>query len=144
MLGHGAASGARAAIARYDGAAPQPSGMAGAYAPPSRWQERYAAPGWQQRLTRLPPGQEAQFQAWARANRVPLTEDYDMRGFWLNEGRAPDSRGHYPDTYKTPLHDSFSGESIYADPRSGAPRWNDRNQLVLPDGTVLFDERRRR
>lgn len=110
------------------------------------WQQRYADPNWQNRLTRLTPQQEAQFQAWARRRRAPITDDYDMRGFWLNGAQgndvnANDGMMHYPDTYKTPLHESFSGESIYARPDSGAPTWNERDQLVLPDGTVLYDER---
>jgi hypothetical protein len=120
-------------------------------APQARWQDRYALPDWQQRLTTLDPDQEALFRMWARANKVPLTDDYDMRGFWLHRGeggqgtaRNPnDHLLHYPDTYKTPLHDSFSGESIYADPRSKPPRWNKFDQLVARDGTILFDERNR-
>jgi hypothetical protein len=121
-----------------------------AFPPATRWQDTYAAPDWQQRLTRLSPPQEELFQMWARANRVPITDDYDMRGFWLHRGEAEagstvvnpnDGQLHYPDTYKTPLHDSFSAESIYADPRTNPPRWNDRDQLVLPDGRVIYDER---
>jgi len=115
---------------------------------PVGWQGRYAAPDWQQRLTRLTPAQEVKFQEWARQTRAPITPDYDMRAFWLNgaQGSAinPNDRMmHYPDTYKTPLHESFSGESIYADPRKAPPRWNDRDQLMAADGTILFDERRR-
>ena len=117
-----------------------------AFPPTTRWQDIYAGPNWQQRLTRLQPQQEEQFQAWARANRVPITDDYDMRGFWLNgaQGSAVnqnDGAMHYPDTYKTPLHDSFSGESIFANPQADPPRWNDQDQLVASDGRVLYDER---
>lgn len=109
------------------------------------WQNRYALTEWQRLLTQLPPEQEAQFQAWARQNDAPITDDYDMRGFWSHGGQGAevnqnDHRLHYPDTYKTPLHQSFSGESIYADPRSQPPRWNERGQLVAADGTVLYDE----
>jgi hypothetical protein len=115
----------------------------------SPWQMQYAAPDWKQRLTRLSPQQEAQFMAWAQQNRAPITDDYDMRGFWLNGGQGAgvnpnDGMMHYPDTYKTPLHESFSGESMYANPKARPPMWNDRDQLVTPDGRILFDERRRR
>lgn len=121
-------------------------------AAPPRWQDRYASPDWQSRLTQLPPAQERLFQMWAQANNVPITDDYDMRGFWLHRGEGGtgtavnpnDHQLHYPDTYKTPLHESFSGESIYADPATHPPVWNNRDQLVTPDGRVLFDERRQR
>lgn len=73
-------------------------------------------------LTQLPPGQEAEFQAWARRNRVPVTPDYDMRAYYLATKGAPHPAGaHFPDTYKTPLDTSFSNESVYAKP--SAPVW---------------------
>lgn len=117
-------------------------------APPT-WQNNYAYPDWRNRMARLAPDQEAQFQAWARTHNAPLTADYDMRGYWLHGGAGAavnpnDHQLHYPDTYKTPLHQSFSGESMFANPRSNPPRWNNRDQLVLPNGTVVFDERARR
>ena len=51
-----------------------------------------------------------------------------------------DQKLHYPDYWKTPYHKSFSNESQWADPAK-APRWNEKDQLVMPDGTVVFDER---
>jgi hypothetical protein len=121
---------------------------AGANAP---WQMQYALPNWQSLLTRLNPQQEAAFEAWATTNHAPITPDYDMRGYWLhrndpNMGTAVNPNDHllhFPDTYKTPLHQSFSGESIFANPASHPPMWNDRDQLVTPDRRVLFDERAR-
>lgn len=120
--------------------------------PQQPWQYWYAKPGWQQMLTKLTPGQEAQFQEWAGANHAPITDDYDMRGYWLHRGsagnraqvNANDGMLHFPDTYKTPLHQSFSGESMFANPLSNPPMWNDRDQLVTRDGRVLFDERQQR
>ena len=105
-------------------------------------------------ITALPPEQEAQFQAWVKTANVPFdpspTADYDMRGFWqaLQNGdpiaktavNPNDQRMHYPDYWKTPYHQSFSAESQWAVPEK-APRWNDKDQLVAPDGTVVFDER---
>lgn len=126
------------------GAAPRLSDTYGA----TRWQDRYAAPDWRDHLTKLSPQEEAAFEDWARQTKAPITDDYDMRGFWRAKGKTQvnpnDGLPHYSDEFKTPLHQSFSGESIYARPNSGAPMWNDRDQLVLPDGTVLFDERARR
>ena len=48
---------------------------------------------------------------------------------------------HFPDFWKTPYHESFSAESQWADPAK-APKWNAQDQLVLPDGTVVFDEKK--
>jgi hypothetical protein len=72
-----------------------------------------------------------------------------MRGFWKGmmignpnavTGMNPnDKQLHFGDYYKTPYHKSFSAESKYA--KQNAPRWNERDQLVMPDGTVVFDER---
>lgn len=116
---------------------------------PSRWQDAYAQPDWQSKLTKLNPQDEQNFQSWAKRNNAPITADYDMRGFWdalrNKDPRAGtainpnDKQLHFPDTWKTPLHKSFSGESIYAKP--GGPTWNEQDQLLDPSGKVLFDER---
>ena len=45
----------------------------------SRWQDKYADPNWQNKLTKLDLQQEANFQKWAKDNKVPITSDYDMR-----------------------------------------------------------------
>jgi hypothetical protein len=113
----------------------------------------YAKPSSSGYLTTLPPSDEANFQAWLQKNSVPFdpsqTADYDMRGFWkgLISGdphaetgvNQNDGRLHFSDYWKTPYHMSFSGESQFA--RPGAPTWNDQDQLVLPNGQVVFDER---
>ena len=118
------------------------------------WQNRYARPDWRQQLTKLDPQAEQQFRLWAQNNNAPITDDYDMRGFWkaMSDGdpdvhtsiNANDGLPHYIDRFKTPLHESFSGESNYADPSTRPPMWNNRDQLVARDGRVLFDERARR
>ncbi len=105
--------------------------------------------------TRLPPPLEREFRGWAAAHRVPFDvnaagpTDYDMRGFFqaLQRGdpramtavNPNDGRMHYPDYWKTPGHRTFSAESQWAAP--GAPNWNAVDQLVLPNGKVVFDER---
>ena len=117
-------------------------GMFGAQAP---WQIRYAVPKWQEKLTKLSPQDEVQFQQWAQKARTPITPDYDMRGFWKSGGSTQvnpnDGMPHYTDRFKTPLHQSFSGESIYSNPLANPPRWNEKDQLVDFMGNVLFDER---
>lgn len=104
-------------------------------------------------MTSLPAAQEQAFQKWVQQNNVPFdpspTADYDMRGFWkgLTSGdphaktatNANDGKLHFTDFWKTPYHESFSAESQWA--TDGAPKWNEKDQLVAPDGKVVFDER---
>lgn len=105
--------------------------------------------------TALSPEEEVRFRQWVAANNVPFdvsakVSDYDMRGFWkalqTGDSRAAtavnpnDKQIHYPDFWKTPYDASFSAESQWANPVT-APRWNDKDQLVLPNGKVIYDER---
>jgi hypothetical protein len=101
--------------------------------------------------TPLTPEQEPKFHEWVKQNKVPFDDsqesDYDMRGFWraLQEGdpdaktavSAFDGRLHFPDTYKTPYHRTFSNESIYAGP--DAPHW-DGDRLIDKSGKVIADK----
>jgi len=100
-------------------------------------------------VTQLPPPKEAAFEQWVKTNKIPFdlsaptsTQDYDMRGFWqsMTNGDPLAKRGanlHFPDTYKTPYHRSFSNESQYALPI--APHWQG-NKLIDKNGQVVFDE----
>lgn len=97
--------------------------------------------------TKLNDRDERAFLSWVRKNGIEVTPDYDMRGFYkglmsgderASSGISPaDGRLHFSDAWKTPLHQSFSNESIYANDK--APHW-DGYRLVGPDGTVYFDE----
>lgn len=101
--------------------------------------------------TTLDPKQEQAFQTWRKDNKVPFDasakSDYDMRGFYqaltTGDPRATtainpnDGRLHFPDTWKTPNHATFSNESIYATP--AAPSWQG-NKLVDRNGNVVADE----
>lgn len=115
----------------------------------------WLAPGDHVYNTDLGP-HEAAFQQWVQQNKVPFDvhsgiTDYDMRGFWaalqvgdpkaLTAVDPNDKRLHYPDYWKTPYHESFSAESQWADPDK-APKWNEKDQLVAPDGTVIYDDRK--
>lgn len=115
------------------------------------WQQKYAKPG--PYITNLPTQQEAVFQQWVRQNNIPFDpgsqSDYDMRGYWQGyTGGDPRAQGglnpydkqwHFPDTWKTPFHQGFSAESIYA--QSDAPRWLGGRFLVQPQtGRVRLDE----
>jgi len=96
--------------------------------------------------TQLHPEQEQQFQTWVKENKIPWqdspTADYDMRGYWqAQQAGDPNARQaankHFPDTYKTPYHRSFSNESMYALPV--APHWQG-DTLVDHKGNVVFTE----
>lgn len=119
--------------------------------------KQYLNAGPQNYATALAPEQEQQFRGWVAQNKVPFDptqqmQDYDMRGFYsalmAHDPRATtainpnDSMMHYPDYWKTPYHQSFSAESQWADPAK-APKWNEQDQLVLPNGTIVFDEKAR-
>ena len=106
--------------------------------------------------TMLDPGQEQFFRQWVAQNKVPFDpdattpQDYDMRGFYqaLQQGNPRavsavdpnDSQMHYPDYWKTPLHQTFSNESQWAP--ANAPVWNAQDQLVTQGGRVVFDDKR--
>lgn len=107
--------------------------------------------------TPLPPAEEQLFRRWLQGNNVPFdpdarVSDYDMRGFWqgLHQGHPRaisaidpnDRRMHYPDYWKTPLHETFSADSQWALPT--APKWNEQDQLITPGGRIQFDDRARR
>lgn len=76
--------------------------------------------------------QEKKFQNWYKnvSSILNLDENpdnpahnYDYRGYWL-ENRNKDINYtipdfHFPDTYKTPAHETFSNESIYANKEYG-------------------------
>ena len=112
----------------------------------------YANPNWQQQMAKLNPQQEQAFLQWVSQNKVPVnpndkTPDYDMRGYWLSLQNAQAAKAginpntgtlHFPDTFKTPYHESFSAESKWA--TKGAPTWKE-DKLVAPDGKVVFQDK---
>jgi hypothetical protein len=102
--------------------------------------------------TPLPFLGEMAFRQWVKDNRVPFNpdqepQDYDMRGFYRAQTQGDplaasavnpnDKQIHYPDYWKTPLHQTFSSESQWAQP--GAPSWYG-NQLISPGGRIVYDE----
>jgi hypothetical protein len=105
--------------------------------------------------TPLSPLNEMAYRQWVQDNKVPTDpnatapQDYDMRGFYqgLQQGNPKaqsaidpnDSRLHYPDFWKTPLHQTFSNESQWAP--ATAPQWTENDQLAKPNGQVVFDDK---
>lgn len=83
------------------------------------------------KTTVLPNHLENQYQMWATANKVPQSNDYDMRGYYLGmllkdpqatqAVNPSDNQLHFSDRWKLPNHQSFSNESMYSrgllDPR---------------------------
>lgn len=127
-----------------DAFAQQPSG--------EPWQNQYATSLDPKKWTTALGKDEAKYQSWAKQQGLnPNDNTYDMRGYYkdvVKKGKnnsqksAFDGQTHYPDTYKTPLHESFSRESKYA--KKDAPQWRgdaeNGYQLVDKNGTVLKDE----
>lgn len=101
--------------------------------------------------TKLEPQHEAKFQSWVKDNKIPWKDepkaDYDMRGYYkdniakgddVRKMSQFDNKPHFPDTYKTPYHESFSNESQYAD-KAKAPHW-EGDKLINNDGSLRKDE----
>jgi hypothetical protein len=105
--------------------------------------------------TALQPLDEMAYRQWVAQNGVPTNpnatapQDYDMRGFYqalqqqnpraMTAVNPNDNRMHFPDYWKTPLHETFSNESQWAPPN--APIWNNQDQLLSQGGRVIKDER---
>lgn len=98
--------------------------------------------------TSLSSNDETQFQTWVKTNRVPWQDgpqsDYDLRGYWkAKQSGDPNAKQaanqHFPDTWKTPYHATFSNQSQYALPI--APHWKG-NTLLDHRGNVVYQERK--
>lgn len=74
--------------------------------------------------TKLSPEDEAKFQQWAQqTGRTKDLYDYDMRGWWRENGQE-DSRGHFTDQFKKPNHPTFSNESQYSTKENPGGVWS--------------------
>ena len=98
------------------------------------------------KTTALPPHLENMYKSWVMQNRIPESNDYDMRGFFMDMLKGSkdaqtsinpsDMQLHFTDKWKLPNHPAFSQESKYSmtnqDPRwvgnfiddSGKQHWN--------------------
>lgn len=84
--------------------------------------------------TDLSADDEAQFQQWTSDNNLSDVDHpdshYDYRGFWKETNGAPHPPGaqmHFPDTYKTHGHPTFSVESKYSKGPQDGGRWEGDN-----------------
>lgn len=81
--------------------------------------------------TELSANEEKQYKKWLGevskqyGRKIQEDPSYDMRGLFKYHVQTgnwnPDASGHFPDTFKTPYHPTFSRESMYAKP--DAPFW---------------------
>lgn len=122
MIGH--------AVAGAAGSASHPRPLfphEGAYHQAFKHNARWAVPGpWH---TQLHHHEERRFRRWVQRYKIPVTKDYDMRGYFRASGGAPHTPGtHFPDTYKTPYDTTFSNQSRYAKP--GTPFVWKGNKLI--------------
>lgn len=63
--------------------------------------------------TKLSPADETKFQKWLTDNnRTQDLADYDMRGWWKENGKQSEN-GHFTDQFKKPSHPTFSTDSQY-------------------------------
>ncbi len=108
----------------------------------------------------LPSDQEMAFQTWAANNNVPLSNDYDMRGFYqaltnldpraVGSVNPNDQQMHFPDIWKMPNHQTFSTDSSFYNPQTmpTTPTWNGGEigngqqawTLRRPDGQIVAAE----
>lgn len=79
------------------------------------------------------------FQNWYNLNtpegkaNIPYNpnSDYDYLSYYKNGDYKNYSGGHFPDTYKTPNHKTFSNESIYSTPENPGGSWQGENYNSL-------------
>lgn len=89
--------------------------------------------------TKLTESEEKEFLNWYRTvaiiNKLDINPDhpdhhYDYRGFWKNSSDQDKlvmslmgGNKHFPDKWKTPLHPTFSNESIYSNDFTPGGHW---------------------
>lgn len=83
----------------------------------------------------LNPDEESAFEAWAKKNKIrdpmnPLHHYDHVSAFRMGVNRGEE--GHFPDTYKTPGHETFSNESQYYKPGMKAGRWEGDKFIPIP------------
>lgn len=72
------------------------------------------------------------FQNWYNKNTVegknniPYSDkgDYDYYSYYKNGDYKNYEGGHFPDTFKRPIHETFSNQSIYSTPENPGGTWN--------------------
>lgn len=88
--------------------------------------------------TQLTPLQYAQYMH-DMGRKSTDTQDYDMRGAWLNGARA-NGNGHFTDQFKKPNHPTFSDQSQYSTPQHPGGYWTDNT--FVPSANMYADRDR--
>jgi hypothetical protein len=92
--------------------------------------------------TPLPPQQEQAFQAWTQQQPQghASSYDYDMRGWFAQNGPQDLSEAHLTDQFKKPNHPTFSDQSIYhgANGMQGGSWQQDGNAWQFRPGAQNF------
>lgn len=103
---------------------------------------------------------ETQFQVWQAMHNVPMSGDYNMRGYYnglmgfdpaaISSVNPNDNQMHFPDKWKMPNHATFSTDSQYYNPQTmpNTPTWSGGNlpnngaswALRRPSGEVVAAE----
>lgn len=73
-------------------------------------------------------------------NNVPYSNkgDYDYYSYFRNGDYKNYQGGHFPDTYKRPIHQTFSNESIYSTPENPGGFW--QGESYQPNGKFIFQD----
>ena len=95
--------------------------------------------------TKLSAEREADFQRWAKQNRINDVDHpdsyYDYRGYWNKYGNQPHQQGaHFTDEFKQHGHPAFSEESNYAKGFDDAGHWEygaDGSERVVPTAPTV-------
>lgn len=80
--------------------------------------------------TALTPVAEQLFQQQAQGR---MSNDYDLRGAWAQQGGGDLGSAHLTDTFKLPNHPTFSSGSRYATPEQPGGVWTQ-----LPSGQWAY------
>lgn len=89
--------------------------------------------------TQLSPAEEKQYAGWKQVVAPNDSGfDYDYRGAF-KAGAAPDNNGHWPDTWKKPVHPTFSDQSTYAKDRPDLAGTWEGDAYVSPEQKQLRD-----
>ena len=73
--------------------------------------------------TPLSPREKARFRR-EMGDRVRDMYNYDLQGFWLNQGKFDEETGHASDMFKKPNHPTFSTQSKYSNAEHEGGTWD--------------------
>lgn len=76
--------------------------------------------------TYLAPDKEAAYKKWSKdQGRERDTHDYDLRGYYQENGPVDLGKAHLTDKFKKPNHPAFSNESQYNSLATPGGQWQE-------------------